>query len=98
LVTTIQDTPADVAKQLVDRLLEQLGQGTVFVVNQMNDSLLLLAKSNNNVHCGNLVKQAALLAGGNGGGKPDFAQAGAKDISKLNQIIAFVKQELQCES
>jgi Alanyl-tRNA synthetase len=98
LVTQITDVPADVAKQLVDRLLEAMGQGTVFVVNQTKDSLLLLAKSNNGVHCGNLVKQAAQLAGGNGGGKPDFAQAGAKDLSKIQDILAFVNEELQCAS
>jgi len=98
LVTTMQDVPADVAKQLVDRLLESMGQGTVFVVNRTGDSLLLLAKSNQGVHCGTLVKQAAQLAGGNGGGKPDFAQAGAKDVTKVDAIIGFVKGELQCGS
>ena len=98
LVTQIADVPADVAKQLVDRLLEAMGQGTVFVVNQTGDSLLLLAKSNTGVHCGNLVKQAAQLAGGNGGGKPDFAQAGAKEIAKIPAILSFVKEELQCAS
>jgi len=98
LVTTMQDVPADVAKQLVDRLLESIGQGTVFVVNHSGDSLLLLAKSNKGVHCGTLVKQAAQLAGGNGGGKPDFAQAGAKDVTKIEAIIDFVKGALQCAS
>jgi alanyl-tRNA synthetase len=98
LITITEDYPADVAKQLVDRLLERLGQGTVFVVNQINGQLLLLAKTTQGVHCGNLVKAAAQLAGGNGGGKPDFAQAGAKDSSKIEEIIRFVKGELQCVS
>ena len=98
LITTTEDYPADVAKQLVDRLLERLGQGTVFIVNQVNGQLLLLAKTTKGVHCGNLVKAAAQLAGGNGGGKADFAQAGAKDTTKINEIIRFVKEELKCAS
>jgi alanyl-tRNA synthetase len=98
LVTHTHDLSADVAKQLVDRLLERLGQGTVFVVNHASGQLLLLAKTNQGIHCGNLVKGAAQLAGGNGGGKPEFAQAGAKDVTKINDILAYVKGELSCES
>ena len=44
--------------------------------------------------CGNLVKQAAILCGGNGGGRPDFAQAGGKDVTKLDEALLAVKKEL----
>ena len=98
LVTVTEDLSADVAKQLVDRLLDRLGQGTVFVINKTDEQLLLLAKTNQGVHCGNLVKAAAQLAGGNGGGKAEFAQAGAKDVTKVDAIIQYVKGELSCGS
>ena len=39
-------------------------------------------------HAGNLVREVAKLAGGNGGGRPDSAMAGAKDISKLDEAVA----------
>ena len=39
------------------------------------------------LHAGKLVKEIAQIAGGNGGGKPDMAQAGAKDLSKLQDAI-----------
>ena len=39
-------------------------------------------------HAGNLVREIAKLAGGNGGGKPDMAMAGGKDISKVNTALA----------
>ncbi len=43
---------------------------------------------------GNIVKAVAQVTGGNGGGKPDFAMAGAKDITKLDEAIAQVKDIL----
>ena len=36
---------------------------------------------------GNIVKAVAQITGGNGGGKPDFAMAGAKDITKLDEAL-----------
>ncbi len=41
-------------------------------------------------HAGNLVREIAKLTGGNGGGKPDSAMAGGKDISKLETALASV--------
>ncbi|MBR6609510.1 MAG: alanine--tRNA ligase [Oscillospiraceae bacterium] len=40
------------------------------------------------VKAGVLVKEVAAVTGGNGGGKPDFAMAGAKDVSKVNEALA----------
>ena len=39
---------------------------------------------------GLLVKEVAMLTGGNGGGRPDFAMAGAKDQTKLDEALAAV--------
>jgi len=41
---------------------------------------------------GVLVKEVAQLCGGNGGGRPDFAMAGAKDQSKLDDALAAVPE------
>ena len=38
-------------------------------------------------HAGNLIKEMAVVLGGTGGGKPDFAQAGGKDPSKLDAAL-----------
>ena len=44
------------------------------------------------VKAGDVVRAVAQKAGGNGGGKPDFAMAGAKDIEKVNDAISAVTE------
>ena len=43
-------------------------------------------------HAGKIVKQVAQVAGGNGGGKPDLAMAGAKELTKLDEALAAADQ------
>ena len=43
---------------------------------------------------GDIVKTVAQITGGNGGGKPDFAQAGGKDVTKLNEALEKVESEI----
>ena len=43
-------------------------------------------------HAGKIVKQVAQIAGGNGGGKPDSAMAGAKDLNMLDEALAAVEK------
>lgn len=44
------------------------------------------------VHAGKLVGQVAKIAGGNGGGKPDSAMAGAKNLNMLDEALAAVEK------
>lgn len=44
---------------------------------------------------GNLVKIAAEITGGKGGGKPDFAQAGGKDKSKIEEAMEAIKKAIK---
>lgn len=43
-------------------------------------------------HAGKLVKEVAAVCGGGGGGRPDMAQAGGKDASKLNEALAKAEE------
>ena len=43
------------------------------------------------LHAGKLVKAVAQITGGNGGGKPDFAMAGARDLTKIDEALASVE-------
>ncbi|MBD8946655.1 MAG: alanine--tRNA ligase [Clostridiales bacterium] len=47
------------------------------------------------VHSGNIVREAAKIAGGGGGGRPDSAQAGGKDVSKIDNALAAVYKMME---
>jgi alanyl-tRNA synthetase len=51
------------------------------------------------IHAGSLIREVARIAGGGGGGRPDFAQAGGRDASKIGEALAkvpeLVEQQLQ---
>ncbi|EUJ17642.1 alanyl-tRNA ligase [Listeria aquatica FSL S10-1188] len=47
------------------------------------------------LHAGNIIKQVAQLCGGNGGGKPDLAQAGGKNPAELEKALAEVPTIIQ---
>ncbi len=89
-------------KEIVDRGKEKLQSGiiilgtnnggkAIFVVGVTKD---LISK----VKAGEIVKVAAQVAGGNGGGRPDFAQAGGKDGNAVKEAVdkafAFVNEKL----
>ena len=83
-------------KQIADTLQDKYNDCIIFVMSTSNDKIMFIAKCNNNhikngINCGRLVKEAAILCGGNGGGRPDFAQAGGKDISKAPLVFDHIR-------
>ncbi|HEX9059468.1 MAG TPA: alanine--tRNA ligase [Clostridia bacterium] len=41
------------------------------------------------IHSGNIIRDVAKIAGGGGGGRPDMAQAGGKDVSKIDEALSY---------
>lgn len=66
----------------------QNGEKVTFLVSLTDD---LVEKG---YHAGKMIKQIAAAAGGGGGGKADMAQAGAKDVSKINDAFAVAESLL----
>ena len=93
LVFASEGLDANAFKTLVDELFVRL-EGTVAALN-VTDKLMIVIKTNEKeIHAGNLTKEMAQMAGGGGGGNPQFAQAGAKDITQKEAIIQALKERL----
>lgn len=84
-----EDIEPKVLKQLVDALYDKIKAETLFLINITDGKATFLCKS---VHedASDLVKYAASLSQGSGGGKGVFAQGGTQDLSKID----LVKKEL----
>lgn len=93
LVTKVELYDIDVLKDIVDKLSASLNNCVIFIANVLENKIVYLAKSKGNSnHCGNLVKTAAQFTGGNGGGRPDFAQAGGKEVAKVEETLEKIKE------
>jgi alanyl-tRNA synthetase len=83
-------------REMGDWLRDKLGSGVVVLGTVLNDKPQLLAMVTADLvkqgyHAGQLVKALAQLVGGGGGGRPDVAQAGGRDTSKLDAALAQAK-------
>ncbi len=95
IVEAVNNVDVNVLKDIVDKLSANIDKIVIFFADDVNGRLVFIAKAKNaNVHCGELVKKAAIVTGGNGGGRPDFAQSGGKDASKLADAMTEVKAML----
>ena len=95
LVQVVENMDISVLKDVVDKLTANLDKAVVLFADKMGEKLIFVAKSKNtSFNAGMLVKEAAMITGGNGGGRPDFAQAGGKDASKLEEAIQKTKETL----
>jgi alanyl-tRNA synthetase len=78
--------------ELADQLRERLGSGVVVLASQQDGQVRLLAAVTKDlvgkVHAGKLVGQIAPIVGGKGGGRPELAQAGGSDPSKIDEALA----------
>jgi alanyl-tRNA synthetase len=89
-------------KAMVDQLAERLKTGVVVLAGADNGKGIIVAKAGpdavaRGAHAGNLVREVAKLAGGGGGGGPEFAQAGAKDTTKLPEALAAVPSLVEAQ-
>ena len=81
--------------------------GIEFMANKFGESIIVLASERTvaakvsdsfvkkGVNAGKIVGEIARATGANGGGRPNFAQGGVKDSSKLDEILAKIEDELK---
>jgi alanyl-tRNA synthetase len=81
-------------RTLVDQLRDKLGSGVVVVGSATDGNVSLIAgvtkDLTNRVQAGKVVGKVAEKVGGKGGGRPDLAEAGGKDVAALDSALAAV--------
>lgn len=92
----LSGTGSDTLRTMCDMIRANSTGPVVAVIAGILDGKATLAATANKeaqargVKAGVLVKAVAQITGGNGGGKPDFAMAGIKDQSKIDEALAAV--------
>ncbi|MDR1000205.1 MAG: alanine--tRNA ligase [Clostridiales bacterium] len=88
---------SDKIRDKADRNAESL---VVILCNEADGKVQFLVSAGDNaiakgVHSGELVKLAARICGGGGGGRPNMAQAGGRDAAKADEALAAVLDQLK---
>ena len=90
-ISKIENFEADAVKAGVELLANKLGNSVIVLA---NDKMVIAKVSDNfiqkGVNAGKIVGEIARATGANGGGRPNFAQGGVKDSSKLNTALEAV--------
>lgn len=82
----------DSLRAMVDLLRERLGSAVIVLASPVGERVNLVAAVTKDLlprglHAGRLIKEVAAVLGGGGGGRPDMAQAGGKDPSRLQEAL-----------
>ena len=86
-------------KKIVDDMKNANEKLAILLLQAKDDKVLIVAGSKNtNIKAGEWIKNIAPIVGGGGGGRPDFAQAGGKDVTKVEDAriaaLAYAKENL----
>ncbi len=91
-VSTFDSADIKVLRILADTLKEKHRSALILFGAKSEKGPLLLFMTNTGglklgIHCGKLIQDASAMIGGGGGGRPDMAQAGGKDASRLGNAL-----------
>ena len=96
LAAEVKDMDGNALRTMGDQLKQKRGSGVVVLASGKDGKVNLMAMATDDVvkkgvHAGNIIKAAAAVCGGGGGGRPNMAQAGGKDASKIADALEKAK-------
>ena len=95
-ITKIENVDGSAIKTGIEFMSQKLGESVIVLASEktvavkVSDSFV-----KKGINAGKIVGEIARATGANGGGRPNFAQGGVKDASKLDEILAKVEEELK---
>lgn len=98
LLKKVNEMDNNSLKQVMDNLANQYDKIFILIANIIGDGVSFLARSNDlSMHAGNIVKEAATLSLGNGGGSNKFAQGAGKKIDEIDNIFIKIIRDIENE-
>ena len=93
LTARVEASDIDTLRNMADMFREKLNTGIVVLGTVIDEKVVFIAAVTRDliargIHAGNIIKEVAKIAGGGGGGRADMAQAGGKDVGKLDEALA----------
>ena len=95
-ISKIENIDGNALKTGIEFMSQKLGESVIVLASErtvavkVSDSFV-----KKGVNAGKIVGEIARATGANGGGRPNFAQGGVKDASKLNEILEKVESDLK---
>lgn len=103
LVTAkFEDMDMNTLRETADSLRDKLGSGVVVMANVVDNKVNFIVTATKDVlekgiHSGNIVREVAQIAGGKGGGRPNMAQAGANDVTKVEEALNYAGEVIKSQ-
>ena len=93
----LEDMDIDSVRSLGDSIKGKLSDAVCVFAIHSGDKLNFIAMCGKDAvaagaHAGNILKEVSAITGGKGGGRPDTAMSGGKDISKVGEALSYVKK------
>jgi alanyl-tRNA synthetase len=100
IVHSFEGMNVDDLRGMGDKLRDKLANSLVILTTTEGDKISIVGMASKQAvaqgaHAGNVIKEVTKYAGGSGGGRPDMAQGGIKDASRLQEALALVEGVLQ---
>ena len=93
VLTARIDSNPDEARSMCDNFKSKYSDGIIVIAAVMGERLNFVAAAGKDAvamgaHAGNILKDISAICGGKGGGRPDSAMSGGKDIDKIDAALA----------
>lgn len=95
LITTIDVLDSNLIKDMAEALKNNKNLDYVLFAAVDGNKVTFVCAASGEYNAIDIVKCATKITGGGGGGKPSLAQAGGKDSSKVNEALAYVKENIK---
>jgi alanyl-tRNA synthetase len=99
LCARLDDVKPDAARTLCDTVKAKYSDGVVVFALVCDGKLNFVAAAGKDAvasgaHAGNILREVSAVCGGKGGGRPEFAMSGGRDIDKIPEALALVEELL----